>query len=105
MAWIILFVASAFEVAWVVGMRYTEFFTRLWPTVFTLVTSLCSFGLLALAMRTLPIGTSYAVWTGIGAAGAVVFGIALFNESSSPFRILCIALIITGVIGLRMTTE
>lgn len=102
MAWCILFLASAFEVTWVVGMRYTEGFTRLWPTVVTLVASLCSIVLLTLAIRTLPVGTSYAVWTGIGTAGAVVFGILLFDESPSLFRILCIACILVGVVGLRV---
>ena len=102
MAWFILFIASAFEIAWVVGMRYTDGFTRLWPTVITLLMSLCSFVLLAKAIHTLPIGTSYAVWTGIGTAGAVVFGCILFDETPSPFRIFFIACILVGVIGLRV---
>ncbi len=105
MAWLILFIASGFEVAWIVGMKTTDGFTRLWPTVFTLLTSLCSFVLLAQAIRTLPVGTSYAVWTGIGTAGAVLFGIVYFDETPNPLRILCITLILLGVIGLRVTTE
>lgn len=105
MAWLLLFAASAFEIAWIVGMKYAEGFTRLWPTVATLLLSLCSFVLLAQAIRTLPVGTSYAVWTGIGTAGSVALGIALFGESPHPLKILCIALILSGVIGLRVMSE
>jgi quaternary ammonium compound-resistance protein SugE len=103
MAWLALFGACVFEVTWMVGMKYSAGLTRLWPTVFTLVTSLCSFVLLAQAVRTLDIGPSYAIWTGIGTAGAVIFGAILFGESLNPLRILFVTLIIVGVAGLHFT--
>ena len=105
MAWICLFVAGLFEVSWAINMKYAEGFTRLWPSVITVAASVVSFVLLALALRTLPVGTGYAVWTGIGAVGAAVLGILLFGESSSPTRIACIALIVTGIIGLKLTMD
>jgi quaternary ammonium compound-resistance protein SugE len=103
MPWILLFFAGLFEIAWVVGLKYTAGLTRLWPSVATILLSFVSFGLLARAARDLPIGTSYAVWTGIGACGATVLGIFLFQESGSAVRLLFIALIVAGVIGLRLT--
>ena len=103
MAWLTLLAASVFEVTWMVGMKYSEGLTRLWPSVFTLIASLFSFVLLAQAVRTLDIGPSYAVWTGIGTAGAVVFGVILFNESFHPLRVLFVAMILAGVVGLRLT--
>ena len=105
MAWFALLAASVFEVTWTVGMKYTDGFTRLWPSVFTLLASLCSFVLLAQAVRTLDIGLSYAVWTGIGTAGAVVFGAVLFGESLHPLGIVFIGLILVGVVGLRLTAS
>ncbi len=105
MAWFLLFLASAFEVTWIVGMKYTEGLTRLWPSVWTLAASLCSFVLLAQSIRTLPVGTAYAVWTGIGTAGSVAFGIYLFSESANPWRLVCIGLIVIGVVGLKVITE
>jgi quaternary ammonium compound-resistance protein SugE len=102
MAWILLVFAGLFEIAWVVGLKYAAGLTRFWPTVATILLSFVSFGLLARAAKDLPIGTSYAVWTGIGALGAAVLGILLFGESSSPLRLSFIALIIVGVIGLKL---
>ena len=103
MAWICLFVAALFEVAWAVGMKHSYGFTRLWPTVYTFAASLVSFVLLAQATRDLPVGTSYAVWTGIGAAGTAALGIVWFGESASLARLICIALIVAGVAGLKLS--
>ena len=101
-AWLLLAVAGALEVAWAVGMKSTAGFTRLWPSLWVLAVALLSFWLLGLAMRVLPVGTAYAVWVGIGAAGAAAFGIALYGEPASAARIGCIALIVAGVIGLKL---
>jgi len=105
MAWLYLLAASVFEMAWPVGMKSCHGFTRLWPTVFAVLAGVCSFVLLVQAMRTLEMGTCYAVWTGLGTAGAVVLGIVLFRESTDPLRILCIAMILAGVVGLKITTK
>ncbi|AKZ61358.1 molecular chaperone [Herbaspirillum hiltneri N3] len=104
MAWIILVLAGLFEVAWAVGLKYTDGFTRLLPSVATLAAMVVSVGLLALAVKTLPLSTAYAIWTGIGAVGAVVLGIVLFHESASPARLACLALIIVGIIGLKVVS-
>ena len=101
MAWAILLLAAVFEIGWAVGLKYTNGFTRLWPTVGTVAALGLSVALLAFAVRSLPIGTAYAVWTGIGAAGTALFGIWLFQEPASAPRLLCIGLIVTGVIGLK----
>jgi quaternary ammonium compound-resistance protein SugE len=103
MAWIILFLAGLFEVVWAIGLKYAEGFTRLVPSIITVVGMAISVYLLALASKTLPIGTAYAVWTGIGAVGAVILGIILFNESRDGLRLLFVGLIIVGIIGLRFT--
>jgi quaternary ammonium compound-resistance protein SugE len=103
MAWVILFVAGLFEVCWAVGLKYSEGFTRLWPSVFTAITLALSMILLGWAVRTLPLGTAYTVWTGIGAIGTVILGIWLFNEPVTAVRIGCIALILAGIIGLKAT--
>jgi quaternary ammonium compound-resistance protein SugE len=103
MAWVILFVAGLVEVAWAVGLKYTAGFTRLWPSVLTVAGGLVSFVLLARAAKELPIGTAYAVWTGIGAVGTAIVGIALLHESRDWLRIACIALIVLGIAGLRLT--
>ncbi len=100
-AWIILFVAGLLEIGWAVGLKYTEGFTRLWPTVGTLISLVASMGLLGLAVRDLPIGTAYPIWTGIGAIGTVVVGIVLLGESASLARLACVAMIVFGVIGLK----
>ena len=104
MAWIYLLIAALFEVIWAVGLKFTVGLTRFWPSVFTVVASIVSFVLLAQATRTLPVGTSYAIWTGIGAAGTAVLGILWFGESSSPARLICIALIVIGIVGLKLNT-
>lgn len=102
MHWIILFVAGLFEVAWAIGLKYTEGFSKLWPSVFTIICMIISMALLAYAVKQLPIGTAYAIWTGIGAIGTAVLGIILFDESKELIRIFFIFLIITGIVGLKI---
>jgi quaternary ammonium compound-resistance protein SugE len=102
MAWIYLLIAAVFEVGWAIGLKYTDGFTRLWPSVATVVAMILSFVFLSQAARTLPIGTAYAIWTGIGAAGAVLLGIVLFGEPATALRLACTALILIGVIGLKL---
>ena len=102
MAWITLFLAGLFEIAWAVGLKYTEQFTRPLPTFLTVVAMIASVVLLEHAVRTLPLGTAYAIWTGIGAIGTVLFGIWLFGESTSVLRMVCLALIVIGIVGLRV---
>jgi quaternary ammonium compound-resistance protein SugE len=104
MTWVILFVAGLFEIAWAVGLKYTEGFTRLWPTVGTIVALVASMTLLGIALRTLPLGTAYAVWTGIGSVGTAVLGIVLFREPATALRLVCIGLIVAGIIGLKLAT-
>jgi len=105
MDWIILFIAGLFETAWAIGLKYTDGFTRLWPSVGTLVAMIISVVLLAYAMKSLPVGTAYAVWTGIGAVGTVILGIVLFSEPVNFGRVLSIALIIAGIIGLKFVSH
>jgi quaternary ammonium compound-resistance protein SugE len=102
MYWIVLFVAGLFEVAWAIGIKYTEGFSKLWPSVFTIACMIISMGLLAYAVKHLPIGTAYAIWTGIGAVGTAILGIILFNESKELVRIFFIFLIVVGIIGLKI---
>ncbi|HOB66003.1 quaternary ammonium compound efflux SMR transporter SugE [Ottowia sp.] len=104
MSWIILFIAGLFEVAWAIGLKYTHGFTRLWPTVGTVAAMAVSVALLGLAMRDLPVGTAYAVWTGIGAVGTVVLGIVLFGDPASAARLVCVGLIVAGILGLKLTS-
>ena len=104
MPWILLFIAGLLEVGWAIGLKYTEGFTRLWPSVGTLAAMTLSVGLLGLAMRTLPVGTAYAVWTGIGAVGTVILGIVLFAEPATAARLGCVGLIVAGIIGLKLTS-
>jgi quaternary ammonium compound-resistance protein SugE len=104
MPWVYLFVAGIFETAWAIGLKYSAGFTRLGPSIFTILTMAISLYLLALALRTLPVGTAYAVWTGIGAVGAAILGMLLFNESREITRIFCILLIVAGIIGLKLTS-
>jgi len=101
MHWTLLLIAAAFEIVWAAGLKFTEGFTRLWPSAGVGAAMVASMALLALAARGLPIGTAYAVWTGIGAAGTAVAGIFLFRESASPARLACLALIVAGVVGLK----
>jgi quaternary ammonium compound-resistance protein SugE len=104
MSWILLFVAGLLEVAWAAGMKSSAGFTRLGPSLFTIVTALASFVLLALAMRELPLGTAYAVWTGIGALGAFIFGIVMMGETLSVARVASAVLILIGLIGLKLSS-
>ena len=104
MPWVYLFVAGILETAWAIGLKYSAGFTRLGPSIFTILTMAISLYLLALALRTLPVGTAYAVWTGIGAVGAAILGMLLFNESREITRIFCILLIVAGIIGLKLTS-
>jgi len=105
MAWTYLFIAAVLEIVWATGLKSTAGFTKLWPSVGVGAAMAGSMFLLALAARTLPIGTAYAVWTGIGAAGTAILGIILFHESASALRLVCVALIITGVIGLKVLAK
>jgi quaternary ammonium compound-resistance protein SugE len=104
MAWIALLFAGLFEVGWAVGLKYTSGFERLVPTLLTVVSMAASLGLLGLALKTLPIGTAYAIWTGIGTIGTVLFGIFVLDEPSSALRLLCVALILAGIVGLKLVT-
>jgi quaternary ammonium compound-resistance protein SugE len=104
MSWIVLLVAGLLEVAWAVGLKYTAGFTRLWPTVATVVSLLASTGLLGWALRALPLGTAYAVWTGIGTVGTALLGMVLFREPASIPRLICIALIVGGIVGLKLAS-
>jgi len=105
MAWLMLLIAGVLEIGWAVGLKYADGFTRPGPSVLTVTAMVLSMVLLAMATRTLPIGTAYAVWTGIGAAGTALLGISLFQESASFARLFCIALIIAGVAGLKMVSH
>lgn len=103
-AWLMLGLAGLLEVAWAVGLKYTNGFTKLAPSALTITAMVASMYLLALAARSLPIGTAYAVWTGIGAVGAALFGIMLLGESANPVRLACIGLIVVGITGLKLST-
>lgn len=105
MDWIILIIAGIFEIIWAIGLKYSQGFTRLWPSLITITAMLASFVFLSRAIKTIPIGNAYAVWTGIGAAGVAVMGIFLFNDSTDIRRLLCIALIVTGIIGLKLLSS
>ena len=102
MSWFILIIAGGFEIAWAIGLKYTEGFTRLWPSVGTLAAMLVSIVLLGVAMKELPVGTAYAVWTGVGAVGTALLGIYLFGDSASVARLACLAMIAGGIIGLKL---
>lgn len=104
MSWIVLVVAGLFEIAWAVGLKYTDGLTRLWATAGTAVALLVSMTLLGVALRTLPLGTSYAIWTGIGSVGTALLGIALFGEPASTMRLVCIGLIVAGIVGLKLVS-
>ena len=103
MAWIVLVIAGLFEVCWAIGLKYTDGFTRVWPSVGTIAAMTASVVLLGWAMRTLPVGTAYAVWTGIGAVGTVLLGLVLFDEPATVGRLGCVALIVAGIVGLKIT--
>jgi quaternary ammonium compound-resistance protein SugE len=104
MAWIFLWVAGLMEVGWAIGLKYTVGFTRFWPSVWTLLAMGFSVVFLALSLKTLPVGTAYAVWTGIGTVGVAILGILLFGESAHGLRIGCIGLIVVGIVGLKLAT-
>ena len=104
MAWIILFLAGLFETGWAIGLKYTEGFTRLWPTVWTIFAMIISLWLLGIAVKTLPVGTAYSVWVGVGAVGTVLLGIAVLGEPANGMRLISVGLIIAGIIGLKIAT-
>lgn len=101
MAWVILLIAGFLEIGWSVGLKYTDGFTRFWPSVWTIGTMAVSLALLGVAVRTLPLGTAYAVWTGVGTIGTAIVGMWLLGESASPARVMCIILVIAGIVGLK----
>lgn len=103
MAWVILIIAGLFEIGWAIGLKYSEGFTRLWPSLGTLLAMTISFWLLGVAMKTLPVGTAYSVWVGVGAVGTVILGIVLFGDPLNLGRILSVALIIAGIAGLKLS--
>jgi len=105
MNWAILVVAGFFEVGWAIGLKYTVGFTRLWPSVCTVLAMIISLGLLGIAMKTLPVGTAYGVWVGVGAVGTVVLGIVLLGESASLPRMISVALIVAGIVGLKLSSS
>ena len=104
MAWTYLIIAGLLEIGWAIGLKYTEGFSKLWPSVATICTMIASFVLLSAALKSIPVGTGYAVWTGIGAAGTAIIGMAFLGESREVLRLLCILLIIAGVVGLKLAS-
>jgi quaternary ammonium compound-resistance protein SugE len=104
MPWVILVLAGLFEIGWAIGLKYTEGFTRLWPTIATASAMIISLGLLGIAMKSLPVGTAYAVWVGVGAVGTVALGIVLLGEPANAARLISVALIVAGIIGLKLAT-
>lgn len=104
MAWLLLVLAGLFEIGWAIGLKYTEGFTRLWPSVGTIAAMIVSLGLLGVAMKSLPVGTSYAVWVGVGAVGTAILGIVLLGESANPGRLVSLGLIVAGIVGLKLSS-
>lgn len=104
MAWLLLVLAGLFEIGWAIGLKYTEGFTRLWPTVGTIAAMVISLGLLGVAMKSLPVGTSYAVWVGVGAVGTAILGIVLLGEPANPGRLISLGLIVAGIVGLKLSS-
>ncbi len=104
MAWTLLLIAGLFEVAWAIGLKYTDGFSRLWPSVLTVIAMIVSVACLALALKSIPVGTGYAIWTGIGAVGTAILGIVLFGESADAARLACIGLIVAGIVGLKLVS-
>src|SRR5688500_14714825 len=104
MAWLYLLIAGLFEVGWAIGLKYTEGFSRLWPSAGTIAAMIVSLGFLGLALKTLPVGTAYAIWTGVGAVGTAILGIYLFAEPANAMRLSCIGLIVSGIVGLKLAT-
>ena len=105
MAWITLFIAGVFEVGWAIGLKYTDGFTRVVPTLATVLSMVISLGLLGIALKSLPVGTAYAVWTGVGTVGTAILGMVLFGESTAALRLSCIGRIVAGIIGLKLVTD
>ncbi|ARP98920.1 quaternary ammonium compound efflux SMR transporter SugE [Pseudorhodoplanes sinuspersici] len=104
MAWTYLFIAGLLEIGWAIGLKYTEGFSKLWPSIGTVLAMVLSIAFLGLALKSLPVGTAYAIWTGIGAVGTVLLGIVLFAEPATALRLGCVALIVTGIVGLKLVT-
>ncbi len=104
MNWIVLILAGLFEIGWAIGLKYTDGFTRLWPTVGTVLAMIISLGLLGIAMKSLPVGTAYAIWVGVGAVGTAILGIVLLGEPANPGRLISLTLILAGIIGLKLAT-
>lgn len=104
MAWVVLVLAGLFEIGWAVGLKYTEGFTRLYPTLLTVAAMVISLALLGVSLKSLPLGTAYAIWTGVGTVGTALLGIALFGEAASALRLACIGLIVMGIVGLKLVT-
>ena len=104
MSWFILLLAGLFEIGWAIGLKYTDGFSKLWPTVWTLASMIVSLGLLGVAMKSLPVGTAYAVWVGVGAVGTAILGIVLLGEPANPGRLISLGLIVAGIIGLKLAT-
>ena len=102
--WLALFAAGLLEVAWALGLKYSDGLTKFWPTAATLLAIALSFGLMAIALRSLPFGTAYAVWTGIGAVGSILVGMYLYSEPTDPVRIVCLTLIVAGMVGLKLNS-
>ncbi len=102
--WLALLGAGLLEIAWALGLKYSDGLTRFWPTLATALAILASFSLMALALRSLPFGTAYAVWTGIGAGGSIILGMVIFSEPTDPFRIICLTLIVAGMVGLKLNS-
>ncbi len=105
MAWVILGIAGLFETGWAIGLKYTEGFTKLWPTIWTILAMIVSLWLLGIAMKSLPVGTAYSIWVGVGAVGTVILGIMLFEEPTNAGRLISIMFIIAGIIGLKLTSQ
>jgi quaternary ammonium compound-resistance protein SugE len=104
MAWLLLVLAGLFEVGWAIGLKYTDGFTKLWPTVGTVLAMVISLGLLGVAMKSLPVGTSYAIWVGVGAVGTAILGIVLLGEAANAGRLVSLGLIVAGIVGLKLAT-
>lgn len=104
MPWLLLFLAGLFEIFWALGLKYSEGFTRLWPSLGTLAAIIISLVLLGFSVRSLPLGTAYAVWSGIGVLGTVTLGVMFFGESAAPLRLACVAMIVVGILGLKILT-
>ena len=103
-AWLALLAAGVFEIAWAFGLKYSDGLTRFWPTAATLIAIALSFGLMAIALKSLPFGTAYAMWTGIGAVGSIIVGMLVYSESADPVRVLCLTLIVAGMVGLKLNS-